>query len=275
LLGLDLDGTVIDELGAVPEATHAALHACHAAGISLAFLTGRRPRTAGLLLESIGLPALVATNSGCLLWEYPGWRLLERRLLPQALIAPIAGLTAPYTVNFYCDTSQSPYEFIQLRRETTPETAEHLRRYGANVWTVEDAAEVVGHPVTQAALPAALGITERLRDRVRAALDGQVLALSVSWPLLPTVALEVFGSEATKGRALQYFAERTGVPRRACLAVGDDVNDLTMLEWAGHSVAMPHAGSEVRAAAVECLAGDGPRALAPHLEVLLRLPPWP
>lgn len=195
--------------------------------------------------------------------------------MPQALIAPLAGLTAPHTVNFYCDSSQCPYEFIQLRRETTPEVAEHLRRYGANVHIVDDVAEVAGHPITQLALPAASSITEMLRDRVCAALDGQVLALSVRWPLLPTVALEVFGSEATKGRALHYFAERVGVPRNACLAVGDDVNDLTMLEWAGHSVAMPHAGSEVHVAADESLAGDGPRALAPYLEALLRLPPWP
>lgn len=275
LLGLDLDGTVVDEHNAVPAETRAALHACHKAGIALAFLTGRRTRTAAPLLEQIGLPALAATNSGCLLWRTPEWRILKRQLFPQALLPRIAELTAPYSVNFYLDTTQTEIEFMQLQRETTPEAAHHLQRYGWNTRFINDAAELAGHPVTQVALPAPAAITERLRDKVRGALDGQVLALSVRWPLLPATALEVFHSEATKGRALAYFAELLGIERCACLAAGDDVNDTPMLAWAGWGVAMPQAGDEVRAAADEALSGDGASALALYLQSLLDLPSGP
>lgn len=273
LIGLDLDGTVVDEHNTVPAPTHRALHACHAAGIQLAFLTGRRPRTAAPLLEQIGLPAYVATNSGCLLWRFPEWRMLQRQLFPPELILRIAELTAPYSVNFYLDTSQTNTEFVQLKRQTTSETELHLERYGHNTVTVSSPEEIAGFPVTQVALPGPRQLTEQLRDTVRAALDGQVLALSVRWPLLPTTALEVFHTEATKGRALACFAELLGIEREACLAVGDDVNDTPMLAWAGYGVAMPQAGGEVCAAADEVLAGDGARALAPLLERVLQLPP--
>jgi hypothetical protein len=273
LIALDLDGTVIDEHNSVPPETRTALHACRDAGIELTFLTGRRPRTAGPLLDSIGLPAYVATNSGCLLWEYPAWRQLARRMFPVELVPELARLTDPYSVNFYLDSSQAGVEFVQLKRQSTPETELHLARYGGNTRVVHSAAELAGYEVTQVALPASPQIVLPLRDRVRAELDGRVLALAVRWPLLPTLALEVFGPQSHKGAALKYFAELLGVPQAACLAVGDDVNDVAMFKWAGYAVAMPHAQDEVRAAADEALKGNGARVLAAFLQRVAALPP--
>jgi 5-amino-6-(5-phospho-D-ribitylamino)uracil phosphatase len=275
LIGLDLDGTVVDEHNTVPDATRAALHACHQAGIALSFLTGRRTWTAEPLLAQIGLPALVATSSGCLIWRFPEWRMLKRQLFPQELLPRIAELTAPYSVNFYLDTSQTDIEFMQLKRQATPESEHHMQRYGRKVQFIHDAAELAGHPVTQVALPAPAGVAELLCDKVRTALNGQVLALSVRWPLLPATALEVFHSEATKGTALSYIAGQLEVAREACMAVGDDVNDTPMLSWAGWGVAMPQAGEDVKAAANEALSGDSARALAPYLASLLDLPQRP
>ena len=275
LIALDLDGTAVTLKGRVSPATRAALHSCYQAGIVLAFLTGRRPLTAGPLLDAIGLPCLVATNSGCLRWEYPAWRQLERRMFPPELIPRVAELTEPYSINFYLDASASGYEFVQLRRETTPEEQQHLERYGGNVLITADVAEVQRFEVTQAALPAAPEIVSALTERVRRELDGQVLAMSVRWPLLPTIALEIFHPQANKGDALESFAARLGIQREDCLAVGDDVNDIAMLRWAGRSAAMPQAGPEVCAVAQEMLsipAGDADPAdaLPPFLERILR-----
>ena len=49
------------------------------------------------------------------------------------------------------------------------------------------------------------------------------------------------------------------------LAVGDDTNDLAMLTWAGHGVAMPHANGETRISADEVLVGEGTQALVEYL----------
>jgi hypothetical protein len=82
LLGLDLDGTVVDADNDIPAQTIEELQACARAGIRLAFLTGRRPRTAGFQLGKLGLPAYVATNSGCLREIPPGSR--SASLFPSA-----------------------------------------------------------------------------------------------------------------------------------------------------------------------------------------------
>ncbi|WUI35371.1 HAD hydrolase family protein [Nocardia sp. NBC_00416] len=59
-------------------------------------------------------------------------------------------------------------------------------------------------------------------------------------------------------------AVQLGAPANGTLAVGDGVNDLEMLAWAAHGVAMGHAPEVVRAVADEVcppVAEDGPATL--------------
>lgn len=55
----------------------------------------------------------------------------------------------------------------------------------------------------------------------------------------------------TKGAALEKLCTELGIAAEDTFAAGDGSNDLQMLEWAAHSVAMGQAPAEVRAAATE------------------------
>jgi len=275
LIGLDLDGTVLDHTGEMPRRVRDALIALHLAGVNIAFLTGRRPLTARPKVDHLELPAYVATNSGCLLWEIPGWHQLARQLFPPELVQPVARLLEPYSANFYVDASREGFEFFYLDRQPSPELELYMERYGGNSRRVSDVADLAGYEITQVAMPGDPGLVELLRDRVTAEFDGALLALSVRWPLMPAQSLEIFHPLANKGGALAHFAQLLGVGQAQVLAVGDDTNDLAMLEWAGWGVAMPHSGPDVRAVAQETLAGEGGEALGALLEGLLSLPVEP
>ena len=58
--------------------------------------------------------------------------------------------------------------------------------------------------------------------------------------------LEVFDHRAGKGPSLQKLAEHLGVDRADVMALGDQENDLTMLQFAGTSVAMGNAIAAVK-----------------------------
>ena len=60
---------------------------------------------------------------------------------------------------------------------------------------------------------------------------------------------EISPPEATKGNALAGCADLLDFDVSACLAFGDSLNDLSMLEWAGCGVAVANAVPEVLAAA--------------------------
>jgi len=61
--------------------------------------------------------------------------------------------------------------------------------------------------------------------------------------------LEFLRPGVSKGVAVSWLARRAGVPLSAVLAIGDQFNDLEMIEGAGHGAAMPHAPRPVLAAA--------------------------
>jgi len=61
--------------------------------------------------------------------------------------------------------------------------------------------------------------------------------------------LDLLPKGVSKGRALERLAARLGVDRRETMAIGDNWNDVEMLEWAGQGVMMGNAAIELRAMA--------------------------
>jgi hydroxymethylpyrimidine pyrophosphatase-like HAD family hydrolase len=53
----------------------------------------------------------------------------------------------------------------------------------------------------------------------------------------------------SKGSSLERLAARLGVDRKETMAIGDNWNDVVMLEWAGQGIVMANAAAELRALA--------------------------
>ena len=87
-------------------------------------------------------------------------------------------------------------------------------------------------------LPAAIVADARRRFAGRAARDGE-----------PPEFLEFLAPEVSKGGAVRWLARRRGIPLASAMAIGDQLNDLEMIEAAGFGVAMPHGPAELRSAA--------------------------
>ena len=71
-----------------------------------------------------------------------------------------------------------------------------------------------------------------------------------------------------KGNALNLLAEEMGIKRSEVLAIGDSVNDVSMLEWAGHSAVPAHCDHHARAVAREILPGFGVEGVVAKLQAI-------
>ena len=58
--------------------------------------------------------------------------------------------------------------------------------------------------------------------------------------------LDILNRECSKGHALKRWAEERGIPRERVMAIGDNHNDLEMLEFAGVAVVMGNASHELK-----------------------------
>jgi hydroxymethylpyrimidine pyrophosphatase-like HAD family hydrolase len=95
----------------------------------------------------------------------------------------------------------------------------------------------------------------QIASRVHSEIErryGDVLSL-LDFPSVTAV----HAAQASKGNALKMLAEEMGIERSEVMAIGDSVNDVSMLQWAGHSGAPEHCDRYARAAAREILPGDG------------------
>ena len=61
--------------------------------------------------------------------------------------------------------------------------------------------------------------------------------------------LEILTPATGKGEALAIVASKLGVKREEVLAVGDSMNDESMIRWAGHGVAMRNSDERIKAMA--------------------------
>ncbi len=87
-------------------------------------------------------------------------------------------------------------------------------------------------------------VSEQLLVDLTARFGGQLQVVQ-SFPLY----VELTHREASKGKAVEWLASHWGVPRQEVMAIGDQGNDCSMIEWAGLGVAMGNAVASVKAIA--------------------------
>jgi hydroxymethylpyrimidine pyrophosphatase-like HAD family hydrolase len=110
-----------------------------------------------------------------------------------------------------------------------------------------------------------------LEREIVAELGGRVRTFVQRSPAYAGTMCEVLRADASKWAGVLHLAEIWGVEPGEVVAVGDDMNDVPMLEGAGLGVSMGHAPDPVRAAADLVLEGDnGGGELAELIERLAR-----
>jgi len=97
------------------------------------------------------------------------------------------------------------------------------------------------------------GPLSRMRDAEKALRGSQWIArcecVRTEYPSRDVSILDLLPRGVTKGWALSQLARRLGIDRRETMAIGDNWNDVAMLEWAAQAVVMGNAALELRALA--------------------------
>jgi Cof subfamily protein (haloacid dehalogenase superfamily) len=83
--------------------------------------------------------------------------------------------------------------------------------------------------------------------------------------------VEISAAGVTKAAGLAWLCEQTGITADEVIAFGDMPNDLPLLTWAGHSVAMGNAHPAVRAVADEVTRTNDEDGVARYLRELFEL----
>lgn len=246
LIGIDVDGTLLDSRGAIPETNRAAVHAAVAAGVHVALVTGRSYPSVRPLVEGLPGSMTLIVSNGAVERRMDGStlarRLLSRQVARDVLAATTAHRSAAALV-FDRDESR------QILFETMDWTHPARHGYWARNRQLIDCATPLEDALTedpiQVMFNGAVDEMGPLVERLEGTARDYAVALT-EYRDRDFSLVDVTAPEATKGQALAARALELGVDAAEVMAVGDNFNDLGMLEFAGVPVVMGNAVEPLR-----------------------------
>lgn len=254
----DLDGTLFGADSELSARTINALRAADEAGVLVVAATGRSHHTTTTRLAPARDMRWALCSNGAVRFDLQAGRPVRVTTLDQPTIAALvtAVRSATPETAFGWETVQG-FGF-EPEFSHTPETYD--RRGGPQTLTeLGTAVKIyIDHPrLTDVALQRALA--DHLPDGVVAATSGAPF-------------IEATAASANKGAAAASLATEFGLAAEECVAIGDQMNDLSLLTWAGHAIAMQNAHPEILAVADEVAGHHAEDGAAAAIERLIALP---
>ena len=260
LVASDLDGTLLRSDGTLSERTVTALDAAGRAGALVVVVTGRPPRwVEGLGLERVA-HELVLCSNGALVYDVANRRVVtERRIEEDAARAVLTAIRDVVPEAGFGSEDARGLRYDDAHRYTRPGPEDRLVASLDEVVSGGVAKLLVRHGTLDfPALVAA--VTDAVGDAVTVTYSSDGL-------------VEISAPGVTKAAALAALAAEHGLGPSDAVAFGDMPNDLVMLEWASHGVAVANAHPDVLALADEVTAANDDDGVALVLERLFPPPP--
>lgn len=266
LVASDVDGTLLDPTDRVSARTRAAVHRVLAAGVPFVLVTGRPPRWIPPVVEQLGHAGYAVCANGAVLYDAATDRVsysmtldpLQLRDAAEVVATALPGAKLAVELPTGTATCNGLDEFLAEPGYTHPwPDAESMP-------TPRDV--LLGRPAVKllARQPDASSdvMAAAVREIVSAQLGAHVnVTFSTGLGLI-----EISAPGITKGTGLARLAGELGIAPAEVVALGDMPNDLPMLAWAGHGVAMANAHPTVLECADEITAPNSRDGLALVLE---------
>jgi Cof subfamily protein (haloacid dehalogenase superfamily) len=249
LIALDIDGTLLNSRGEVSAVNQAAIAAATRRGIEVALVTGRRYDFAMLVARQIASPLTMIVNNGAMVKGADG-KTRVRHLLARETAREVLQLTREWrtgaSVVFDREkTNQVMLEKIDFEDGIRGMYYRRNREFLGESSPLEDClAEEDPIQVMFSGEVAAMREAEGVLRGVQR--NGKFALAVTAYEDKDFSMIDVIHPKVTKGATLSEWAGVQGVAREAILAIGDNHNDLEMLNFAGTPVVMGNAVAELK-----------------------------
>ncbi len=252
LLALDLDGTTLDSRGRITDANRVAIRAAEEMGVLVTIATGRRFRDARPMGLELELNAPLITHNGALIKFAVSLETVAVSL--HSLETSLEILRVGKSFGGDAMVSTDPHGKGTLLYDRVSDDNVPLQRYIRWSETLhgEDADHSIEHveiledviserEVVHISFSGNCSTMRHLEDTLVSELGDFVTVLTTAYPLLDFTLIDILPPDASKGHAVERLASLHGLTRESVMAIGDNFNDLHMLEFAGTPVVMGNA----------------------------------
>lgn len=261
LIALDLDGTLLGSDRQMSRENVEALMRATEEGVIVCLASGRAPSTILPFKESFGLRGPVVSCNGAFVMDEDGSEI-HHTCLPDSAkkilidLAEAEGIhTNLYSRSLVHFSSRGDFANTYMQRTglKNPEWTNHTGMRGL------DATKVLfmDHP-------------ERI-SAINEQLQASLPTTEANIVLSEADYIEFLSPGVHKGGGLQALADSLGIAAEETAAIGDYLNDLEMVEWAGFGAAVGNARDEVKEAAKEVFPSNDEHGAAVFVDHILSL----
>jgi Cof subfamily protein (haloacid dehalogenase superfamily) len=271
LLATDIDGTLLNPQFHVSEGDLVALRRAHAAGIEIVLVTGRRHTFALPIAQQLGFDLWLISSNGAVTRSLAG-ETFHRDMMPAETCRRLCGAMQEFRGHTVLTFDKETKGAIVLER--MDELGSSIRRWlEKNMGYIEFVVPIEEALVIDPVQAMFCGTMARMSQALQAldgtGMDGTVTVLRTEYPARDLSMIDVLNAGCSKGHALERWAKHRGYGREEVMAIGDNHNDIEMLEFAGHPVIMGNACAELRSRGWTVTRGNDECGVAAAVEAVL------
>ena len=272
LIAIDLDGTLLNHEGKVSPENKRAVRRALEAGLLVCFATGRNYNESKAVIDEIGHYAAAVFVGGATVIDTGGGEVLHRQLMEADLAAAVCAILVEHGLPLIVmqDRDLAGVDFAYAGPvEPPPVVRDWHGRHNATARRIEDLADLDhAHTMRVSTLGPAAAIEAAERD-IGVRFAERLFHYRVMLAQTGVELLEVFDPSVNKWAGIEMVMQRHGIAREEVIAIGDDFNDLHMIENAGLGVAMGNARDEVKAIAGRVIGSHAEDGLAAFLDEIV------
>lgn len=271
LLALDVDGTILDPDGNLRSAVQQAIARARQRGIRVVLCTGRRFRSALPIAQTLQLETPLVVHNGALVKDPATTETLHQTVLHDTVYQQAVARLRPLSVPMlYVDAFHEDVDILtEEMHRAHPFQQEYLTDNMAHCRIVADLDSPPAYGVVTISIMAEATRLQPLRSQLTEALGSSVRIHLLINKNYQGHILMVLPPNVSKWNALRQLAEDEGVPSESIVAVGDDENDMQMIQHAGLGIAMGNAPENVKTVADHVTGSNAEDGLARAIERFL------
>ncbi|MDW7671809.1 MAG: Cof-type HAD-IIB family hydrolase [Bacillota bacterium] len=255
----DVDGTLFKSGNKVQPRKLELVHRFQEQGGIFTLATGRMKKAIEPFIDELAIRFPVIVYNGAQIVDPVTNQLLASKELTPSLAESALTLLEQYPLSPIMHVNQQPYVWKQ-----TQEVLEHMKKDNIECLVHENLHDLTIHSPTKILV---IGEPERLQEFEAAfqqTVENGFQLVYSDWNYL-----EILPWGASKGNALETLARIKGISMKHMIAVGDERNDISMLQAAGLGVAVANADETVQRQANRVTRGSWNQGLEEVIEAVL------
>ncbi len=245
----DLDGTLACSNGTISETDLKTLNHLGSKQVARVVATGRNLHSARNVL-AVGSPIdYLIFSCGAGILDFKTGKILQAQHIDAQALAKVYGILMSHTLDFMVHfpiPDNHRFYYYGTGREN-PDFARRCERSGDFAISARLSYPAISQ-ATQFLVVAMEEEGEKILELVKNALGDEFSVLRTTSPFdHKSFWIEVYAKGVSKGSSSHWLANHLGISSEHVLGVGNDYNDIELLDWVGHPYLMSNGPKDLKA----------------------------